>query len=141
LECFLCSELLWDLSIHFLVPLIILHFYHSQADSAPPEIPIITRKDSPFLNLEKERAKEGDEEDMKEVEGKIVVPNPHKDDLARRRTEGRPRPPKDPHQSLVQTSITQSDLETWQRLKMNTESRCLEINTHTFSYIFLLFIH
>ncbi|KAG1956627.1 LIM and calponiny domains-containing protein [Pimephales promelas] len=94
----------------------------SQADSALPEIPIITRKDSPFLNLEKERAKEGDEEDMKEVEGKIVVPNPHKDDLARRRTEGRPRPPKDPHQSLVQTSITQSDLETWQRLKMNTES-------------------
>jgi len=123
------------------VPLIILHFYHSQADSAPPEIPIITRKDSPFLNLEKERAKEGDEEDMKEVERKIVVPNPHKDDLARRRTEGRQRPPKDPHQSLVQTSITQSDLETWQRLKMNTESRCLEINTHTFSYIFLLFIH
>ncbi|KAK7161966.1 hypothetical protein R3I94_004587 [Phoxinus phoxinus] len=93
----------------------------SQADSAPPEIPIITRKDNPFLNLEKERAKEGDEENMKDVEGKIVVPNPHKDDLARRRTKGRPRPPKDPHQSLVQTSITQSDLETWQRLKMNTE--------------------
>ncbi|ROI16023.1 LIM and calponin homology domains-containing protein 1, partial [Anabarilius grahami] len=94
----------------------------SQADSTPPEIPIITRKDNPFLNPEKERAKEGDDEDKKEVEGKIVVPNPHKDDLARRRTEGRPRPPKDPHQSLVQTSITQSDLETWQRLKMNTES-------------------
>ncbi|XP_077060941.1 LIM and calponin homology domains-containing protein 1a isoform X5 [Siphateles boraxobius] len=93
----------------------------SQTDSAPLEIPIITRKDNPFLNLEKERTKE-DEEDMKEVEGKIVVPNPHKDDLARRRTEGRPRPPKDPHQSLVQTSITQSDLETWQRLKMNTEN-------------------
>ncbi|XP_048054379.1 LOW QUALITY PROTEIN: LIM and calponin homology domains-containing protein 1a [Megalobrama amblycephala] len=94
----------------------------SQADSTPPEIPIITRKDNPFLNPEKERAKEGDDDDKKEVEGKIVVPNPHKDDLARRRTEGRPRPPKDPHQSLVQTSITQSDLETWQRLKMNTES-------------------
>ncbi|XP_051754967.1 LIM and calponin homology domains-containing protein 1a isoform X4 [Ctenopharyngodon idella] len=94
----------------------------SQANSTPPEIPIITRKDNPFLNPEKERAKEGDEEDEKEVEGKIVVPNPHKDDLARRRAEGRPRPPKDPLQSLVQTSITQSDLETWQRLKMNTES-------------------
>lgn len=118
-----------------------LHFYHSQANSTPPEIPIITRKDNPSLNPEKERAKEGDEEDEKEVEGKIVVPNPHKDDLARRRAEGRPRPPKDPLQSLVQTSITQSDLETWQRLKMNTESRCLETNIHTFSYIFLLFIH
>ncbi|XP_067297939.1 LIM and calponin homology domains-containing protein 1a isoform X2 [Pseudorasbora parva] len=98
------------------------HEKKSQPDSAPHEIPIITRKDNPFLNPEKERAKEGGEEDEKEVEGKIVVPNPHKDDLARRRTEGRPRPPKDPHQSLAQASITQSDLETWQRLKMNTEN-------------------
>ncbi|KTG01494.1 hypothetical protein cypCar_00034266 [Cyprinus carpio] len=94
----------------------------SQADSASPEVPIITRKDNPFLNPEKDRGKERDEEDEKEVEGKIVVPNPHKDDLARRRTGGGPRPPKDAHQSLVQTSITQSDLETWQRLKINTDS-------------------
>lgn len=107
-----------------------LHFYHSQADSASPEVPIITRKDNPFLNPEKDRGKERDEEDEKEVEGKIVVPNPHKDDLARRRTGGGPRPPKDAHQSLVQTSITQSDLETWQRLKINTDSRCLKTNTH-----------
>lgn len=116
-----------------------LHFYHSQADSTPPEIPIITRKDNPFLNPEKERAKEGDDEDKKEVEGKIVVPNPHKDDLARRRTERRPRPPKDPHQSLVQTSITQSDLETWQRLKMNTESRCLKTKKSHFLIHFSAF--
>ncbi|XP_050962566.1 LIM and calponin homology domains-containing protein 1a isoform X1 [Labeo rohita] len=93
----------------------------SQADSTSPEVPIITRKDNPFLNPEKDR-KEGNEEDEREVEGKIVVPNPHKDDLARRRTGRGPRPPKDPHQSLAQTSITQSDLETWQRLKMNTDS-------------------
>ncbi|XP_052420805.1 LIM and calponin homology domains-containing protein 1 isoform X1 [Carassius gibelio] len=94
----------------------------SQADSASPEVSIITRKDNPFLNPEKDRGKERDEEDKKEVEVKIVVPNPHKDDLARRRTGGGPRPPKDAHQSLVQTSITQSDLETWQRLKINTDS-------------------
>ncbi|XP_073802991.1 LIM and calponin homology domains-containing protein 1a isoform X26 [Danio rerio] len=96
--------------------------YNSQTESASPEVPIITRKDNPFLSLEKDRAKEGDEEDEREEEGKTVIPNPHKDDLARRRTGGRPRIPKDPYQSLVQTSITQSDLETWQRLKMNTES-------------------
>ncbi|XP_056316703.1 LIM and calponin homology domains-containing protein 1a isoform X4 [Danio aesculapii] len=94
----------------------------SQTEPASPEVPIITRKDNPFLSLEKDRAKEGDEEDEREVERKTVTPNLHKDDLARRRTGGRPRIPKDPHQSLVQTSITQSDLETWQRLKMNTES-------------------
>ncbi|XP_016415538.1 LIM and calponin homology domains-containing protein 1-like [Sinocyclocheilus rhinocerous] len=94
----------------------------SQADSASPEVPIITRKDNPFLNPEKDRGKERDEEDEKEVEGKILVPNPHEDDLARRRIRGGPRSPKDAHQSLVQTSITQSDLETWQRLKMNTDS-------------------
>ncbi|XP_016299598.1 LIM and calponin homology domains-containing protein 1-like isoform X2 [Sinocyclocheilus anshuiensis] len=94
----------------------------SQADSASPEVPIIIRKDNPFLNPEKDRGKEGNEEDEREEEGKIVVPNPLKDDLARRRTGRGPHPPKDPHQSLVQTSITQSDLETWQRLKMNTDS-------------------
>ncbi|XP_026059705.1 LIM and calponin homology domains-containing protein 1a isoform X2 [Carassius auratus] len=94
----------------------------SQADSASPEVPIIIRKDNPFLNPEKDRGKEGNEEDEREEEGKIVVPNPLKDDLAKRRTGRGPHPPKDPHQSLVQTSITQSDLETWQRLKMNTDS-------------------
>ncbi|XP_016088748.1 LIM and calponin homology domains-containing protein 1-like [Sinocyclocheilus grahami] len=94
----------------------------SQADSASPEVPIIIRKDNPFLNPEKDRGKEGNEEDEREEEGKIVVPNPLKDDLARRRTGRGLHPPKDPHQSLVQTSITQSDLETWQRLKMNTDS-------------------
>ncbi|XP_043093249.1 LIM and calponin homology domains-containing protein 1a isoform X3 [Puntigrus tetrazona] len=94
----------------------------SQADSASPEVPIIIRKDNPFLNPEKDRGKEGNEEDEKELEGKIVVPNPLKDDLARRRAGRGPHPPKDPHQSLAQTSITQSDLETWQRLKMNTDS-------------------
>uniref|UniRef100_A0A8C2B5L3 LIM and calponin homology domains 1a n=1 Tax=Cyprinus carpio TaxID=7962 RepID=A0A8C2B5L3_CYPCA len=94
----------------------------SQADSASPEVPIIIRKDNPFLNPEKDRGKEGNEEDEREEEGKIVIPNPLKDDLARRRTGRGTHPPKDPHQSLVQASITRSDLEKWQRLKMNTDS-------------------
>lgn len=114
-----------------------LHFYHSQADSTSPEVPIIIRKDNPFLNPEKDRGQEGNEEDEREVEGKIVVPNPLKDDLARHRTGRGPHPPKDPHQSLVQASITQSDLEKWQRLKMNTDSRCLK--TNTLSNTFALF--
>nr|XP_055061600.1 LIM and calponin homology domains-containing protein 1a isoform X7 [Misgurnus anguillicaudatus] len=94
----------------------------SQADSASPEASIITRKDNPFLNPKKEREKERDEEDQREVEKRIAIPNLQKDDLAKRRSGGGPRPPRDSHQSLVQSSITQSDLETWQRLKINTES-------------------
>ncbi|XP_051561404.1 LIM and calponin homology domains-containing protein 1-like isoform X3 [Myxocyprinus asiaticus] len=94
----------------------------SPADFTSSEESVITRKDNAFLNPDKEREKEGDEEDEREVEGRIVIPNPHKDDLARRRAGRGTRPPKDPHQSLVQTSITQSDLKTWERLKMNTES-------------------
>ncbi len=113
---------------YFFLFLTMLHFYHSQADSASPEVPIIIRKENPFLNSEKGRGQDGNEEDEREVEGKIVVPNPLKDDLARRRAGRGPHPPKYPHQSLVQTSITQSDLEKWQRLKMNTDTRCLKTN-------------
>lgn len=125
---FLTTFSLYLVQWYMLYFLHVTMFYHSQTESASPE-PIVSRKDNPLLSLEKDRAKEGDEEDEREVEGKTVIPIPHKDDLARRRTGGRPRPPKDPHQSLIQTSITQSDLETWQRLKMNTESRCLKTNT------------
>ncbi|XP_051993696.1 LIM and calponin homology domains-containing protein 1a isoform X2 [Xyrauchen texanus] len=93
-----------------------------RSDFTSSEVSVITRKDNAFLNPDKEREKEWDEEDEREVEGRIVIPNPHKDDLARRRAGRGTRPPKDPHQSLVQSSITQSDLKTWERLKMNTES-------------------
>ncbi|XP_057186771.1 LIM and calponin homology domains-containing protein 1a isoform X3 [Triplophysa rosa] len=94
----------------------------SQADSTSPEVSIITRKDNPFLNPEQKKAKERDEDDEREVEQRTVIPNPEKDDLAKRRSGGGPRPPIDPHQSLVRSSITQSDLKTWQRLKINTEN-------------------
>lgn len=99
------------------------YFYHSEADSASPEVSIISRKDNPFLNSDQKKAKERDEEDEREIKQKTVIPNVEKDDLAKRRSGGGPLPPRDPHQSLVRSSITQSDLETWQRLKINTENR------------------
>ncbi|TRY94472.1 hypothetical protein DNTS_004614 [Danionella cerebrum] len=93
----------------------------SQVD-AHPEVPFINLRDGSFMNPVKDSTKDLDDEDGREVEGKLVLPNLLKDDLANRRTRGKPHPPRDPHQSLVQTSITQSDLETWQRLRMKTES-------------------
>uniref|UniRef100_A0A3B4DJ13 LIM and calponin homology domains 1a n=1 Tax=Pygocentrus nattereri TaxID=42514 RepID=A0A3B4DJ13_PYGNA len=92
----------------------------SDADSASTEVSIITRKDNPFLTRGKKRGekKESDEE----VEGRAVMPNLYKDDLARRRAQSGTTPQRDPRQSLVQTTITQSDLEKWQRLSMNTEN-------------------
>ncbi|XP_057186773.1 LIM and calponin homology domains-containing protein 1a isoform X5 [Triplophysa rosa] len=87
--------------------------YCSEADS-----------NNPFLTPEK--ASECEEENKvgadREAGGRVVVPNATKDDLARRRSQSGPAPQRDPRQSLAQTTITQSDLEKWQRLKMNTES-------------------
>lgn len=86
---------------------------------------IITRKDNLFLTPEKESecVEENKEGADREAGGRVVVPNVKKDDLARRRSQSGPAPQRDPRQSLAQTTITQSDLEKWQRLKMNTESR------------------
>ncbi|XP_064190931.1 uncharacterized protein LOC135254574 [Anguilla rostrata] len=50
-----------------------------------------------------------------------ALPNVEKDDLSRRRVQSRPLPLRDPLQTFVQASITPSDLEKWQRLKMTTE--------------------
>ncbi|KAJ8335452.1 hypothetical protein SKAU_G00387940 [Synaphobranchus kaupii] len=55
--------------------------------------------------------------------GPQTLPNVEKDDLSRRRTQNRPLPLRDPLQALVQPSMTPSDLEKWQRLKMATEPR------------------
>lgn len=86
-----------------------------------------TRKDDPFLNPEKAREKEDDEDDRADAEGggQAALPNVQKDDLARRRGQSGALPPRDPQQALVQTAMTQADLEKWQRLQMSTESRCL----------------
>ncbi|KAL7855751.1 hypothetical protein AOLI_G00193550 [Acnodon oligacanthus] len=92
----------------------------SDADSASTEVSIITRKDNPFLTRGKKRGEK--EQSDEEGEGRAVVPNLYKDDLARRRAQSGTTPQRDPRQSLVQTAITQSDLEKWQRLSMNTEN-------------------
>ncbi|XP_076846758.1 LIM and calponin homology domains-containing protein 1a isoform X4 [Brachyhypopomus gauderio] len=97
------------------------HDKRSEADPSTTEVSIITRKDNPFLNPR--RTKRGEEEESEEEGGgQVLVPNPHKDDLARRRTKSGTHPQRDPRQSLAKTSITQSDLEKWQRLSMNTEN-------------------
>lgn len=99
--------------------------HDSESDTTSTEVPIVTRKDNPFLSphgKQKAQEEESDEEDK----GRSVVPNVQKDDLARRRTRIGSLPQKGPRQSLAQTSITQSDLEKWQRLSMSIENRCLK---------------
>lgn len=100
---------------------------YSESDSTDAEVSIITRKDNPFLTPEKDSESEQEKEEGTDREkgARVVMPNVKKDDLARRRGQRGPVPQRDPRQSLAQTTITQSDLEKWQRLKMNTESRCL----------------
>ncbi|XP_072526880.1 uncharacterized protein [Salminus brasiliensis] len=93
----------------------------SEADSASSKVSIITRKENPFLTPHGKKRTEEEESD-KEGGGRAVVPNRYTDDLARRRAQSRTGPQRDPRQSLVQTAITQSDLEKWQRLSLNTEN-------------------
>ncbi|XP_036438930.1 LIM and calponin homology domains-containing protein 1a isoform X8 [Colossoma macropomum] len=96
-----------------------------RSEASPAEASIITHKDKPFLTPEKARVREDEKEHGDEGEseggGRAAVPNIQKDDLARRRGQTGALPQRDPRQTLVQTAITQSDLEKWQRLKMSTE--------------------
>ncbi|XP_041641242.1 LIM and calponin homology domains-containing protein 1-like isoform X2 [Cheilinus undulatus] len=98
---------------------------------------IITRRDNPFLNPAPYRKEEEDEEEEEE-EGKVnVMPNKQKDDLAQRRAQSRPLPHKDGPLSFVSTSMSQSDMQKWERLKITEPSEaspapvcqaCLEKN-------------
>ncbi|KAB5518498.1 hypothetical protein PHYPO_G00166700 [Pangasianodon hypophthalmus] len=105
----------------------------SDSDTTSAEVPIVTRKDNPFLSTHG-RKKGEEEESDEEDKGQSVVPNIQKDDLARRRTQIGSLPQRDPRQSLAQTSITQSDLEKWQRLSMtieNSEAAPVEVSIIT----------
>lgn len=85
-------------------------------DSGKEAVPdIITRRDNPFLKEKEEVSDEG-----KEVE---AVPNKQRDDLARRRAQSRPLPQRDAQMSFVTSSMSQADVQRWERLKM-TEPRC-----------------
>lgn len=109
---------------------------HSESEPQSPEVAIITRKENPFLSPQREERDEAEEREkdedekkekkagVQEEENSEVVPNVQKDDLARRRAQSGPVSHREPLQSLVQASITQADMEKWQRLKMSTEDRC-----------------
>ncbi|XP_070768876.1 LIM and calponin homology domains-containing protein 1-like [Enoplosus armatus] len=95
---------------------------------------IITRRDNPFLNS---ASRHGEEEDEEE-EGKVqATPNKQKDDLAQRRAQSRPLSHRDGPMSFVSASMSQADMQKWERLKMTEPSEaspapvcqaCLEKN-------------
>ncbi|CAJ1052530.1 LIM and calponin homology domains-containing protein 1-like isoform X1 [Xyrichtys novacula] len=98
---------------------------------------IITRRDNPFLNPASRLKEEEDEEEEAE-EGKVnVMPNKQKDDLAQRRAQSRPLPHRDGPKSFVSASMSQADMQKWERLKLTQPSEaspapvcqaCLEKN-------------
>ncbi|MBN3310249.1 LIMC1 protein, partial [Amia calva] len=95
----------------------------SESEAQVPEVSqIVTRKDNPFLQPQ-HRAKEVEEGEEAGRGGLAVVPNVQRDDLAKRRTQSGPVPHREP-QAFVKASITQSDLEKWERLKLSTDTRC-----------------
>ncbi|XP_060720474.1 LIM and calponin homology domains-containing protein 1a isoform X2 [Tachysurus vachellii] len=94
----------------------------SDSDTASTEVSIVTRKHNPFLSPQVKKKDEDKESDEDNDKGQSIVPNVQKDDLARRRIQSGSLPQWDPRQSLVQRSITQSDLEKWQRLSMTIEN-------------------
>ncbi|TMS23372.1 hypothetical protein E3U43_008678 [Larimichthys crocea] len=87
------------------------------------EADIITRRDNPFLNSAPRHEEEEDEEEEGE-EGKVIaMPNKQKDDLAQRRAQSRPLPHRDGPMRFVSASMSQADMQKWERLKMTEPSQ------------------
>ncbi|CAL8330432.1 unnamed protein product [Merluccius merluccius] len=84
---------------------------------------IITRKDNPFLNSKPHAQEEEDEEEQGGMGGDKVVPNKMKDDLARRRALAKPRPLREGPMSFVSASMSQADMQKWERLRMAEPSQ------------------
>ncbi|RXM98149.1 LIM and calponin homology domains-containing protein 1 [Acipenser ruthenus] len=82
---------------------------------SPGPSEILTRRENPFL---KPLQNDSEEE---EQGGQVTVPNVQRDDLAKRRAQGGPAPYRET-QPFVKASITQSDLEKWERLKLSTDT-------------------
>ncbi|XP_023189236.1 LIM and calponin homology domains-containing protein 1-like isoform X3 [Xiphophorus maculatus] len=74
---------------------------------------IITRKDNPSLKEEEDEGEEGKDKAM---------PNKQRDDLARRRGQSRPLPQRDGPMSFVSSSMSPSDVQKWERLRMTEPS-------------------
>ena len=85
---------------------------------------IITRKDNPFLKEEEKEETEGEEGKVK------AIPNKQRDDLARRRAQSKPLPHRDGPVKFVSSSMSQADMQKWERLKM-TEPRCRNTHSHS----------
>lgn len=128
----LCSLVVWRVCVFHLdvkcVPCndaIVLALWSDSENEVVPDI--ITRRDNPFLNSNPRQEEDEDEEE----EGRFkAMPNKQKDDLAQRRAQSRPLPHRDGPMSFVSASMSQADLQKWERLKM-TEPRC---PTHTLCF-------
>lgn len=55
------------------------------------------------------------------------VPDLYKDDLAQRRIQGRLGPHREAPSFITVASITEADLETWERLKVSEKTRCVVV--------------
>uniref|UniRef100_A0A672ZSJ6 LIM and calponin homology domains 1a n=1 Tax=Sphaeramia orbicularis TaxID=375764 RepID=A0A672ZSJ6_9TELE len=84
---------------------------------------IITRRDNPFLNFTPRHKQEEEEEEEEEEAIVQAIPNKQKDDLALRRAQSRPLPHRDGPMSFVSTSMSQADMQKWERLKMTEPSQ------------------
>ena len=58
-------------------------------------------------------------------EGLRKVPDIYKDDLAQRRIQGSLAPPRQALSFVSSSNITEADLETWERLKVSGQTRCV----------------
>ncbi|TSO98540.1 LIM and calponin homology domains-containing protein 1 [Bagarius yarrelli] len=94
----------------------------SDSDTVSNDVSIVTRKHNTFLSPHGKKTVEEEESDKEDDKERPVVPNVQKDDLARRRTQTGALHLRDPRQSLAQTSMTESDLQKWQRLSMTIEN-------------------
>ncbi|KAK2817216.1 hypothetical protein Q5P01_025407 [Channa striata] len=95
---------------------------------------IITRKDNSFLTVASQHKEDEDKEEEAKSE---PMPNKQKDDLARRRALSRPVPHRDGPISFISASMSQADMQKWEKLKMTEPSEaspapvcqaCLEKN-------------
>ncbi|KAM9769114.1 LIM and calponin homology domains-containing protein 1a isoform 2-T2 [Menidia menidia] len=75
---------------------------------------IISRRENPFLKEDEED--EGEERKVK------AIPNKQRDDLALRRAQSKARPHRDGPMSFVSSSMSQADMQKWERLKMTEPS-------------------
>ncbi|CAK6973981.1 LIM and calponin homology domains-containing protein 1-like isoform X4 [Scomber scombrus] len=100
---------------------------------------IITRRDNPFLkSTPRHGVEEEDEEKEEGEEGRVkAMPNKQKDDLALRRAQSRPLPHRDGPMNFAPASMSQADMQKWERLKLTEPSEaspapvcqaCLEKN-------------